>query len=1090
MNATRGFLTLACVVVAVCGAGTKADFMFGEPVSLSAIVMGDDRVGCVSYDGLEMYIISDRPGGQGSFDLWVVRRAATDDGWGPAENLGPAINTANTESGVSISADGLTLYFNSANHPGGFGGADLWMATRATRRDPWGNVAILEQPVNRGGTITDGQPWISPDGLELYFASLRSGGLGARDIWVARRATEKHPWVEPVNLGPVVNSSYHDMSPSLSPDGLLLLFCDYADPYRPGGYGNCDAWMTRRAGLSDPWQAPVNLGPVINGPGIERMPRISPDGRTLYFYSSRPGSPVIWQAPIIPILDFNDDGEVDDGDLLVMVEHWGQDYPRCDVGPYAWGDGVVDARDLAVLTQAAGGSAAALDPKPHASDVSCDAILSWMSPKFTPDHDVYFGTSPEEVGAAGRSDPLGVLVSLGQTATTYDPAGPLEFSRTYYWRIDEVGPAPDRTIHKGPVLDFTTESYAYPITSLTVKASSQQSTSPAIRTIDGSGLNADDQHGIETKQMWMSTGAVPAWIQYTFDRECKLTELWVWNANSPIEATMGFGVKDVTIECSTDGETWTAVENVPQFARGTGAATYTADTKVDLGEVVAKHVRLTVDDNWGSTTIASLSEVRFFAVPVRAGRPQPADEATEVGIDTALDWRPGREAEWHDVYFGADKAVVADGTAAVETVADHRYTPASIDFGTRYFWKVNEIDETRSYEGEVWSFTTQEYETVDDFESYDDLDNCIYDTWIDGLAGPAQGGSQVGYDVSPFAERTVVHGGGWCMPLRYDNAEMPFYSRAERAFAPSQDWTVHGADTLTLWFRGNPIDFLQLADGAIQMSGGGADIWDTSDQFRFAYRQLKGDGSIVAKIHSLTTTHAWAKAGVMVRGSLDPASAYAFMSPTPDGRRAFQTRVAPAGTAMSVHSNVGIVRLPLWLKLQRTGSEVTGYYSTDGKSWIVNQPDNADTGSYGLNPASISIADDVYIGLAVTSHNISVPAVAEFSDVSFTGEVAEPWQVEAIGIEQPSNDPSPLYVSVEDEAGHVKTLTHPDPAAVQTIAWRQWLIPLSEFVAAGVDPTSTRKICIGVGDPNDPTVGGSGVIYIDDIAFGHPFSSR
>ena len=76
------------------------------------------------------------------------------------------------------------------------------------------------------------------------------------------------------------------------------------------------------------------------------------------------------------------------------------------------------------------------------------------------------------------------------------------------------------------------------------------------------------------------------------------------------------------------------------------------------------------------------------------------------------------------------------------------------------------------------------------------------------------------------------------------------------------------------------------------MSGSGTDIWSNSDQFRFAYQKLTGDGSIVAKVNSLANTDPWAKAGVMIRGSLDPAATYAFMTPTADGRRAFQNRTS------------------------------------------------------------------------------------------------------------------------------------------------------------------------------------------------------
>jgi hypothetical protein len=75
-------------------------------------------------------------------------------------------------------------------------------------------------------------------------------------------------------------------------------------------------------------------------------------------------------------------------------------------------------------------------------------------------------------------------------------------------------------------------------------------------------------------------------------------------------------------------------------------------------------------------------------------------------------------------------------------------------------------------------------------------------------------------------------------------------------------------------------------------------------------------------------------------------------------------------------------------------------------------------------------------------------------------------------------------VAVEDSAGHVKSVAHPDPAAVQTTDWQKWMIPLSSF--QGVNPAAVKKLTIGVGDRNNPTAGGTGVIYIDDVGFGHP----
>jgi hypothetical protein len=354
MNATRRLLAFAFVAGAILSADdVKADFAFGEPVNLKAVIPvldpAHDGIDCLSYDGLEIYIGSDRPGGQGSGDIWVIRRASLDDDWGPLENLGPAVNGPTSDGMSSISADGLTLYFFSYDRPGGYGHYDIYMTTRPTKNDPWGPATNLGPKIN--GSAGDGEPWISPDGLELVVHSWRPGGYGRGDIYVARRATPNDPWGEALNLGPVVNTADDVQYPSLSPDGLLLLFCDgpfYVPP--TGGYGGSDMWMARRASLSAPWQAPARLSRKVNGAGGDYTPRISPDGRTLYFWSDR-GGLQNYQAPIIPIIDFNGDGKVDGKEVLALVEHWGEDYPLGDIGPFAWGDGMVDVNDLKVLAE-------------------------------------------------------------------------------------------------------------------------------------------------------------------------------------------------------------------------------------------------------------------------------------------------------------------------------------------------------------------------------------------------------------------------------------------------------------------------------------------------------------------------------------------------------------------------------------------------------------------------------------------------------------------------------------------------------------------------------------------------------------------
>jgi len=151
-----------------------ADFTFGESVEFKSHVTGFDELCCFSYDGLEMYI--DSPGGEGDYDLWVLKRTSTDEDWGPRENLGPAVNSPQGDYYASISANGLELYFASWREGSSIDWTDnddLYVTTRPTRNDPWGPAENLGPTVNRSG-VQERSPWISPDGLELYFMSFRS----------------------------------------------------------------------------------------------------------------------------------------------------------------------------------------------------------------------------------------------------------------------------------------------------------------------------------------------------------------------------------------------------------------------------------------------------------------------------------------------------------------------------------------------------------------------------------------------------------------------------------------------------------------------------------------------------------------------------------------------------------------------------------------------------------------------------------------------------------------------------------------------------------------------------------------------------
>jgi hypothetical protein len=465
----------------------------------------------------------------------------------------------------------------------------------------------------------------------------------------------------------------------------------------------------------------------------------------------------------------------------------------------------------------------AVDPIPEdgAVDVPRDTALSWGPGPYAEAHNVYFGDNFDDVNNADTTNTRDVLVSEGQTATTYDPEGLLEFGQTYYWRIDEVNAPPDSTVFKGDVWSFTTEPYAYPIANITATASSSNTTDMGPeKTTDGSGLNASDQHSVEPTDMWLSsaTGPQPTWIQYEFDRTYILLEMWVWNSNQILESLFGLGAKDVTVEYSEDGVSWTSLGDV-EFAQATGSADYTHDTTVDMASAMAKYVRLTTNSNWGGLLPQySLSEVRFFYIPVQAREPKPISGGKGIERDVVLDWREGREAASHEVSFSSDKDAVINDTAPVDMATESRYEPGLLDFGQTYYWKVNEVNDAASpssWEGDLWSFSTIEYFVVDDFEGYDTGDNQIWFAWHDGLGYGTAGtepyfagngtGAAVGDETTDsFTEEIIVHGGNQAMPLFYDNNQQGKfkYSEAELTLSDTRDWTEGGATELSLWFNG------------------------------------------------------------------------------------------------------------------------------------------------------------------------------------------------------------------------------------------------------------------------------------------------
>ncbi|HJZ54610.1 MAG TPA: hypothetical protein VKE74_06605, partial [Gemmataceae bacterium] len=252
----------------------------------------------ISPDGLSLYITSNRPGGYGSFDLWVSQRATKNDPWGTPFNLGDTINGPGRDWSPVFSPDGHWMIY--ARNPGTDENFDeLYITHRADKHDDF----AWETPVNLGPNVNvpgagNSGPSLFEDSatglLNLYFTSHRPGGVGDFDIYRSIRQ-EDGTWT-PAVLVPEVSSPYRDVRMTIRGDGLEMIITTTNPAYLPYPPNNpqaaLDLYVSTRPTTHDPWSTPVNLGTTVNSPGptvVDSAPYLSRDGRTLYFYSNRGG---------------------------------------------------------------------------------------------------------------------------------------------------------------------------------------------------------------------------------------------------------------------------------------------------------------------------------------------------------------------------------------------------------------------------------------------------------------------------------------------------------------------------------------------------------------------------------------------------------------------------------------------------------------------------------------------------------------------------------------------------------------------------------------------------------------------------------
>ncbi len=243
----------------------------------------DDYLPVLSLDEQTLYFCSTRPGGLGGEDIWYSKKV--NGQWTAPKNIGPPLNTPSNEALLSIAPDGKTVYL-FGNYADSKGGGDIFVSTHTD--SGWTIPKNIGPPIS--SNYWDVDAYISNNGKYLFFTSSRpadstaAGGKNA-DIFVS--VWGDSTWGKPINLGPTINTPLIDRHPFFHPDGKTLYFCSQGH----NSMGGFDIFKSIK--LSDSWtdwSTPENIGPPINSKNDDLFYSISTLGDYVYFSTKRPDS--------------------------------------------------------------------------------------------------------------------------------------------------------------------------------------------------------------------------------------------------------------------------------------------------------------------------------------------------------------------------------------------------------------------------------------------------------------------------------------------------------------------------------------------------------------------------------------------------------------------------------------------------------------------------------------------------------------------------------------------------------------------------------------------------------------------------------
>ena len=243
-----------------------------------------------SPDGLSLYMASNRPGGKGGLDIWLATRASTTAPWGVPQNLGEPVNsTADDFCPTPVGKHGLFFVSREAL-PGACGQGDIYY-THRTGAAGWAEPEhLLCAPAGPNSELDEqGPSWtdVSKGKLRgkklLYFSRNSATPSVAGEIYVSERQNgARFGPASPV--AELNDSTANDIQPNVRADGLEVVFSSN----RSGTLGAQDIWAATRARVDAPWSQPVNLGPSVNTGLAESRPSLSADGKQLLFGRAGP----------------------------------------------------------------------------------------------------------------------------------------------------------------------------------------------------------------------------------------------------------------------------------------------------------------------------------------------------------------------------------------------------------------------------------------------------------------------------------------------------------------------------------------------------------------------------------------------------------------------------------------------------------------------------------------------------------------------------------------------------------------------------------------------------------------------------------